>query len=186
VAMTASLGVPDPATQTSDRIRRLLPYRDRDLSRPQLRTLADSIARQPDVWFTLIRQDRERRHYVQLYRDMYVDVWLICWVHGQSTGIHDHDGSAGAVSVCSGDLVEDQFDIRGRSLNQSTIVRRASTSFDFGPVHVHQVRHPGGGYPLAVSIHVYSPAIIRMGYYEVDENGLLRRSTVEHIEEAAV
>jgi hypothetical protein len=30
---------------------------------------------------------------------------------------------------------------------------------------------------------VYSPALWRMGYYDVDENGLLRRTSISYAEE---
>jgi hypothetical protein len=37
-----------------------------------------------------------------------------------------------------------------------------------------------------VSIHVYSPALWRMGYYDFGENGLLRRTSVSYAEEMSV
>jgi hypothetical protein len=43
------------------------------------------------------------------------------------------------------------------------------------------VRHAGGG--PAVTLHVYSPPLARMGAYVVGEDGVLERHTVEPEEE---
>ena len=57
-------------------------------------------AAEEGLWRPYVRHDADMRFYQQLYRDPNLDVWLICWVSGQSTGYHDHDRSSGAVVVC--------------------------------------------------------------------------------------
>jgi hypothetical protein len=156
----------------------------RDLPRAELRRLAETIGVATEVWEPFVRHDPDRRHYVQLYRDPHVDVWLICWTSEQDTGFHDHDVSSGAVYVCSGDLAEDRFELSDGVLRRGTVGRPRRTGFDFDASHVHCVRHAGGEEP-AVSIHVYSPALWRMGYYEVGDSGLLQRVSVSYAEEIA-
>jgi hypothetical protein len=154
----------------------------RDLDRDELRALARAIGDERGSWQEQVRHEPERRHFVQLHRDPNVDVWLICWTNQQETGLHDHDVSSGAVHVCSGSLVEDRLESRDGVLHRASIVRPAGRTFDFDSSHVHCVRHPDGAAP-AVSIHVYSPALWRMGYYEIGPDGLLRRSSISHAEE---
>jgi predicted metal-dependent enzyme (double-stranded beta helix superfamily) len=156
----------------------------RDLGRAELRQLAETVGRATAVWQQLVRHDPDRRHYVQLHRDPHVDVWLICWTNEQDTGFHDHDVSSGAVYVCSGELAEDRFELSDGTLRRATIVHPQRTVFDFDASHVHCVGHAGGE-EQAVSIHVYSPALWRMGYYEVGESGLLQRVSVTYAEEIA-
>jgi hypothetical protein len=69
-------------------------------------------------------------------------------------------------------------------LRRVAVERPSGTTFDFDSSHVHCVRHPWGSAP-AVSIHVYSPALGRMGYYEIGDDGILRRCAVEHAAEFA-
>ena len=157
---------------------------NRDLERAELRALAAEVARQRDTWQELVRHDASRRQFVQLHRDPHLDVWLLCWTNEQETGLHDHDLSSGAVHVCEGDLVEDRIELRGGLLRRVSITRDEGTTFDFDSSHVHCIRHPEGAEP-AVSVHVYSPALWRMGYYEVGDNGLLRRISVSYAEEMA-
>ena len=155
----------------------------RDLVRLELRELARAIAGDEATWTQYVRHEAHARHFVQLHRDPQVDVWLICWTNQQETGLHDHDVSSGAVHVCRGDLVEDRLEHRDDALLRVSIDRPEGSTFDFDASHVHCVRHPEDSRP-AVSIHVYSPALWRMGYYDVGADGLLRRKSVSYAEEA--
>ena len=122
-----------------------------------------------------MRHDKEARFYQQLYRDPNLDVWLICWVDGQNTGYHDHDRSSGAVCVCDGTLFEDWFRVE-----EDGWVREQTT--EHGPgraLRLRRLRHPRrpasgiDGAP-ATSIHLYSPALWRMGHYEPGPRGMRR------------
>jgi hypothetical protein len=53
--------------------------------------------------------------------------------------------------------------------------------FDFESSSIHGLRHVPGE-PPATSIHVYSPALWRMGYYEPGETGL-RRTSITYADE---
>ena len=154
----------------------------RDLSRPELLDLAHEIAAEEDLWREHVLHDATERQYQQLYRDPNIDVWLICWMHRQDTGYHDHDRSSGAVFVCEGILCEDHFHrdddgwIRERTRRHS-----AGGSFDFDAAYIHGVRNETDA--PATSIHVYSPALWRMGHYEADENGVMRRVAMTYADE---
>ncbi|HZU20682.1 MAG TPA: cysteine dioxygenase family protein [Gaiellaceae bacterium] len=152
-----------------------------NLTRPQLAELATAIAHRPDLWREHVRHDPSSRYFTQLYRDANVDVWLICWLDAQDTGYHDHDLSSGAVHVVEGTLYEDYFyrDSDGW-VRERTRERAAGSVFHFDGSSIHGMRHAGG--PPATSIHVYSPALWRMGHYEPGEGGL-RRTSITYADE---
>jgi hypothetical protein len=156
----------------------------RTLDRPAMAALAREIGARPELWQALVRHDPNERHFIQLYRDPSVDVWLICWDKAQDTGYHDHDQSSGAVYVCVGVLCEDSFfrDSDGW-IREHTREHPAGHCFDFPPAHIHGVRHPGG--PPATSIHVYSPALWRMGHYQYDVDGIMGRVSMTYADELA-
>jgi Cysteine dioxygenase type I len=154
----------------------------RDLSVAELEQVAETLADRPLLWRPQVRHDRDRRHYVQLYRNPFVDVWLICWDQLQETGLHDHDRSAGAVRVVEGTLLEDRFVAAGKAIGLETRAHAAPSCFSFGPAYIHDVRH-GGGAP-ATSIHVYSPALWRMGHYALGPSGF-GRSSLTYLDEMA-
>jgi hypothetical protein len=156
----------------------------RDLSRDELNRIARSVALDRGAWSDLVRRDSMRRHYAQLHRDPHLDVWLLCWTDDQDTGLHDHDVSAGAVHVCEGRLVEERLELRDGAFSRVAVDRAKGSTFDFDASHVHCIRHSGGP-GLAVSIHVYSPALWRMGYYEIGGDSVLRRVSVSYAEEPA-
>ena len=153
-----------------------------DLDRPSLTRLVHEIRAEESLWRPFVHHDTTDRQYMQLYRDPNIDVWLICWSHRQDTGYHDHDRSQGAVVVCDGTLFEDYFHrdedgwIREKT-NRHTI----GDAFDFDAAYIHGVRN--GELEPATSIHCYSPALWRMGHYEVDPSGIMRRVAMTYADE---
>ncbi|HEX2111940.1 MAG TPA: cysteine dioxygenase family protein [Gaiellaceae bacterium] len=147
----------------------------------ELARLATTLAEERRLWEHLVRHVPEERYFVELFRDAHLDVWLICWLNQQDTGFHDHDVSAGAVHVCDGVLAEDCFVQDGSALRTRTREHRAGTCFDFDASYVHRMRHVGGA--LATSIHCYSPALWRLGHYDIDEEGTFRRTSITYADE---
>jgi predicted metal-dependent enzyme (double-stranded beta helix superfamily) len=150
----------------------------RDLTREELRDVADQIAAQPELWNEHIAHDPEQRVYAQVLRDEHVDVWLICWSEDHDTGFHDHDLSAGAVAVIDGAVREERLVLGGEPSGR---IATAGESFDFGAADIHRVLHAGSG--PAVTIHVYSPPLARMGTYEIGPDGKVLRHSVSYAEE---
>ena len=146
---------------------------DRPLAPAELRSLAERIGAAPELWQPQVRHDRHERYTVLLHRREQLDVWLLCWLEVQETGLHDHDLSAGALYVCDGTLVEDVLRFNSSS-SLGTARRRlgAGTSRGFDVGHIHGVRHLGP--EPATSIHVYSPALRGMGHYELGSGGVRR------------
>src|ERR1700733_15858665 len=129
-------------------------------------------------WFTRIHGDEE------------LDIWLISWVPGHSTELHDHGGSLGALTVVSGSLNEFRWD--GRDLRRRRLDAGDQAGFPLGWVHdvvwaPRPVPSPVPGPvttiikgPVAptLSVHAYSPPLTAMSYYEItDHDRLLRQRT---------
>jgi Cysteine dioxygenase type I len=158
---------------------------DADLDCASLSTLVVELGRNPQYWEHLVHHDPDTRYFHQLYRDPHLDLWLICWLDAQDTGYHDHDVSSGAVYVCEGRLYEDYFvrDAEGW-IREHTNEHVAGSVFDFDSSYIHGVRHSGG--PPATSLHAYSPALWRMGHYELGRmTGALGRVSITYADELA-
>jgi predicted metal-dependent enzyme (double-stranded beta helix superfamily) len=138
-----------------------------------LRLLAERIGGNHELWHSHVRHDPRERYSVLLHRREELDVWLLCWLEVQETGLHDHDLSAGALYVCDGTLVEDVLRFNSSS-SLATTRRRLhagmSKAFDVG--HVHGVGHVGP--EPATSIHVYAPPLRGMGHFELGSGGVRR------------
>jgi predicted metal-dependent enzyme (double-stranded beta helix superfamily) len=150
----------------------------RDLEVDELRELVARIAADPTRWRPLVNADTSARHFEQLWRDDHLDVWVITWASGNDTGFHDHDLSRGAVCVVEGEIVEERLVVGGPPRR---LVRRAGDAFEFDASHVHRMCKDDAA--LAVSIHVYSPPLWRMGAYDIDADGSLRRRSIGYDEE---
>jgi predicted metal-dependent enzyme (double-stranded beta helix superfamily) len=149
----------------------------RNLDREELETLVHQLASDPKRWRDLVGFSDEERVFVSLYRDDYVDVWLLCWTPENDTGWHDHDISAGAVRVVAGTLTEANPRIGGQPAVRSV---GAGEAFSFGPEHIHRL---SGAQDRSVSIHAYSPPLWRLGQYAIDDDGVMRRHSVSYAEE---
>jgi predicted metal-dependent enzyme (double-stranded beta helix superfamily) len=151
---------------------------DRDLEPSEAERLAAELAEQPQLWRGHVRHSRDERIYTELYRDHHLDVWLICWTGIQDTGLHDHDVSGGAVQVVEGALEEDRLRL-GAGIDTTRYT--AGQSFRFDASRIHDVRNADGH--VSVSLHLYSPPLWRMGYYDVAEDGRIARRSASYAEE---
>jgi predicted metal-dependent enzyme (double-stranded beta helix superfamily) len=162
----------------TERIEEIMRPSGHDLTNEELLALANRVAARPQLWSQHVAHDPRQRTYKQLLRDEHLDLWLICWSHDHDTGFHDHDLSAGAVAVAAGAVREERL-VLGRPVD-SPLARTvaAGSSYDFGASDIHRVLHAAG--EPAVTIHAYSPPLVRMGSYTVEESGQLRRFAVSY------
>jgi predicted metal-dependent enzyme (double-stranded beta helix superfamily) len=127
-----------------------------------------------------VGHDSGDRHIEQLWRDDRVDVWVISWGTGNDTGFHDHDTSHGAVGVAAGHVREETL-----ALASDPAVREVGPGgvFSFDATDIHRVLHIGA--EAAVTLHLYSPPLRRMGAYEVLADGRLARRSISAEQELA-
>ena len=137
---------------------------DRALAHPV--RIAHEFAANRDSWAHLLRYDPDQRWFGLLERTAEHEVWLLSWLPGQRTELHDHDDASGAFTVVSGALTERA--VRTGSARPAEVLHPlvAGQSRVFGPNYVHQVHNEGPD--PAVSIHVYRPARAGMNRYEWD------------------
>jgi len=153
-------------------LRRWYRHHDRrgDLTRSELALLVEDLSAHPELWRHLLHRSPDERHYVQMFLDAHVEIWLICWCPTLETGFHDHGGSRGAVAVVQGMLTETLPNIGGEHPRS---LYRTDDCFSFGASHIHDVQHAAGD--PAASLHAYSPPLGEMGFYELDDLGTLTR-----------
>jgi quercetin dioxygenase-like cupin family protein len=166
------------AAHASNEFARVPRPRGRDLSGPELEAFVAELAERPELWIDLVQHDSSQRVYEELLSDRHLTAWLICWMDEQDTGFHDHDVSCGAVAVVSGAVREERLTIEGPTRNATY---RAGGTFHFNASDIHRVSHAGSD--PAVTLHVYSPPLLRMGAYVIGEDGVLARHPMSYEEE---
>lgn len=90
-----------------------------------------------------------------------VDRWLLSWLPGHNTDLHDHGNSAAAFTVVRGSLSEVRIDASGE---RRVHVRATGSATSLGAGVIHDVT--GAGTEPAVSIHAYSPPLTAMNYID--------------------
>ena len=143
------------------------------LTTVELERFAGDLANSAERWRHLVRHADDVRVYEQIWDDDVVNAWLICWSEDQDTGFHDHDESRAAIVVVSGEVREDRLRLDGPP---SSRVIRAGSTFTVPPEAIHRVLHSGRR--SAVTIHAYSPPLVRSGAYRLGVNGELEREVV--------
>jgi predicted metal-dependent enzyme (double-stranded beta helix superfamily) len=144
----------------------------------ELRELARTLRADRSLWEPLVHHSPDQRHYELLRHDEIVMAWVISWMNDQDTGFHDHDISNGAVAVARGKIREERLRVGAPPISR---VYSAGDLLDFQGSDIHRVAHEGS--VPAVTIHVYSPPLSRMGAYLVEPGGTLRRESLSHAEE---
>jgi Cysteine dioxygenase type I len=128
------------------------------------------------TWRALAQHQPHERWFLRLASHDDYDTWLIGWDSHQGVDLHDHGGSAGALYVVEGELLETSTR-REHSGALAEQLLSAGTARAFGPGHVHRVVNPSAA--VATSIHVYSPPLMSMDFYEPDSTDGLTRSHTE-------
>lgn len=139
--------------------------------RPDHLATATRFAADPDSWPVAPRFNAVQRWYHRLAQEPDHEVWLLTWLPGQGTDLHDHGGSAGAFFVGSGTLTEDTVAtgpagpprITARELGEGAGRR-------FGTRHIHRITNRSNR--PAISIHAYGPALTTMTRYRIGASGL--------------
>ncbi len=162
-----------PATHLIDDLRR----QDQLLERPQLEWIARAVAGRRDVWAPHLDTGATTRTYASLHRDADLDVWALFWLPDNDTGWHDHDTSSGAVHVVEGALTEHALSVGGPHRHRGY---GPGATFSFGPSHIHRLTC---AVARAVSVHVYSPPLWRLGQYTLSADGVLSRQSVSYADE---
>jgi len=117
----------------------------------------------------------DNRWFARIHGDERLDIWLISWVPGHATELHDHGDSLGALTVLSGALDEYHWD--GTKLAQRRLDAGDQASFSRGWVH-DVVWAPSRRSPT-LSVHAYSPPLVEMSYYDVTADNTLHRQRTE-------
>jgi predicted metal-dependent enzyme (double-stranded beta helix superfamily) len=138
--------------------------------RTNLAEIATRLAGQRSLWEPLIAFDPVSRYYARLAAEQTFEAWLLTWVPGQGTDWHDHGGSAGVFVTLQGTLTEEHATVSPFAAPRIVPAAReltAGTLRAFGTKHIHRVTNDA--LEPAVSLHVYSPALVEMNAY--DPNG---------------
>jgi predicted metal-dependent enzyme (double-stranded beta helix superfamily) len=131
---------------------------------------AQVISGRRELWEPLVRFDPEQRVHVRALVAPAWEAWVLTWLPGQGTVIHDHGGSAGAFVVVQGALTEETYGVRSLGLKPAERQLAIGRVRAFSSRHVHRVTNTGD--VPTISVHVYAPAISFMTTYDEVEGHL--------------
>lgn len=157
----------------------------KDLERPArgglerwLAALALAIAHREDLWRPIVRHDPDLRWHTRLATLDDVEIWLLGWTHTQEVVLHDHGGSSGAFAVAEGELYEHYTELDARGPLRTSFAP-AGVARGFGPGRIHHVTNRA--HAPATSVHVYSPPLDAMRFYELAPDGTPNAVRVERV-----
>ena len=133
---------------------------DESLDCGLLQDIAEGLAR--SVSAAQLPPGSERR-WVRLLGTRSYDAWLLGWPPGAGLDLHDHGESSAALCVVSGVLDERHLPARAAG---GVATRRlgAGDSLSFNSAHVHAMYNSSDVF--AMSVHVYSPPLSTMTFFE--------------------
>lgn len=140
-----------------------LPTMQRDL---ELEAIVHDWVRRPERWSHLVHF-AEPRVRIPLHADARIEVRLLTWLPGQASGLHDHGGSAGVLTVVAGTIWETVVD---RSGGVSELMHRVGATSSFRHDIIHSVQNLGD--EGAITLHAYRPPTTIALRYERIDGGL--------------
>ena len=136
--------------------------------------------------FRFFKPGTYARHRVM--RNEFVELLVLCWLPGQRTPIHDHNGSYGAVRVCEGVMWETSFALNeGRELYY-----RSAREWGKGEVtdanipDIHQLGNPECSGQRLVTLHLYAPPLGVLNTYKVGSSEVGHYSPNEFTDGAGI
>ncbi|SNY72572.1 cysteine dioxygenase [Paractinoplanes atraurantiacus] len=133
--------------------------------------IATRFAAAPEQWPVAPRFNPVDRWYHRLNVTGDYEVWLLTWLPGQGTDLHDHGGSAGAFHVFGGTLTEETVSVAsGRAPRITSRELGEGAGRRFGTHHIHRMTNRSSR--PAISVHVYGPALTTMTRYRVGAEAL--------------
>jgi hypothetical protein len=97
------------------------------------------------------------------------EVWLICWPPGSMAPLHDHGSASALATMLSGELQEWLKPIDGASVER---LWRSDATLEIPAFARHEVWNASEH--TAYSLHVYTPRLQAMTFYERLASGELR------------
>jgi Cysteine dioxygenase type I len=140
------------------------------LETDELSRLVGCLASRTELWKALVVCDPTRRRYRLMLDDERLDIWVLSWMPGQSTGYHDHGNSNVALAALEGCVLERQIRVGCASLERELrpgVVQPGPAGY------IHSVAHHTGA--PAVTLHAYSPPLVQVGQYRSGPQGVLLR-----------
>jgi cysteine dioxygenase len=126
------------------------------------------------------------RHRVM--RGEFAELLVLCWLPGQRTPIHDHNGSYGAVRVCEGVMWETTF-----ALNEAReLYYRSAREWGTGELtnanvpDIHQLGNPECSGQSLVTLHIYAPPLGVLNTYKVGSSEVGHYSPNEFTDGAGI
>jgi rhodanese-related sulfurtransferase/mannose-6-phosphate isomerase-like protein (cupin superfamily) len=141
--------------------------------------MASCLALAAESWWAPFERYTSARSGLRILAADAYDVWLLSWPADTEISPHHHGESEVAFAVVSGELEETRWQC-GRP--ESRAVRRGEC-VAVGRGVVHEVRAEGGE---AISVHVYSPPLSRMEFFDDQAERLLFVEPVDQAVDAVV
>jgi cysteine dioxygenase len=136
--------------------------------------------------YRFFKQGTYARHRVM--RNEFVELLVLCWLPGQRTPIHDHNGSYGAVRVCEGVMWETSFALD----EKSELYYRSAREWAAGEVtsaavpDIHQIGNPECSGQRLITLHLYAPPLGVLNTYKVGSSEVGHYSPNEFMDGAGI
>jgi cysteine dioxygenase len=99
------------------------------------------------------------------------EIMIMCWHAGQRSSIHDHAGSLGGLKILQGALTESLFEKapNGMIKSLSSVDYRVEEIRVEETALIHQISNLQAENGKAVSVHIYTPPLVRMNVYSLED-----------------
>jgi cysteine dioxygenase len=104
----------------------------------------------------------------RVFRSDLCEMLILCWLPGQRTAVHDHNGSYGAIRICEGAMEEEIFALNeaGEVVFAEAHARAAGEVTGTDVPDIHRIGNADASAERMITIHVYAPPLRVINTYQ--------------------
>lgn len=99
-----------------------------------------------------------------VYRNDVFEMFVITWLNGQKSKIHNHSNNGCLFKVLEGNIIEHRYDINNLELISSVKYRKDQVSYIDDNLYYHKIDNIFN--KPSVSLHIYSPPSFKCDYFD--------------------
>lgn len=105
-------------------------------------------------WKKFIKTSTKKYTKNKIFSDRDIEVYIISWLPGQKSPIHNHSKNGCILKILSGNLTESVY-TDSSPLIKTSVLNKNNIGFMRDDLGLHSISNEGNN--IAISLHIYSP-----------------------------
>jgi cysteine dioxygenase len=121
-----------------------------------------------DDWISYITECEENYIKKLVFRNEDYELFIVSWMPGKGSSIHDHSKNGCLFKILRGELIEERYSMNEIKLESSTLFNENNIGYIENEEGLHRMLNKTE--EIVVSLHLYSPPNYKIKSYDKNED----------------